>query len=272
MILEAFLLSLIAGLATGMGGILVVSLGKISDRFISASMGFASGVMLLVSFLNLFVEALDLTSYLNVSLSFAVGSVVMIIIDSLLPHFELGRREDGLIKSKIPVDETDHRQRRVRRRERSVAKSELMKSGMLILIGITLHNIPEGVIVSAGYSHMPQLGVLIAVAVFFHNVPEGIATAVPLLSAGSTKREVVLATVVSGLAEPLGALLGGTLLIGASNEMIGLALAFAAGIMTYITADELIPIAHEYGHKHAVSIGILLGIIFMMVVDNFLVV
>jgi len=246
MIGEAFLLSLIAGSATGIGGLFVASRGRMSDRFIAGSMGFASGVMLLVSFLNLFVEALDLTSYHNVSLAFAIGSIIMIIIDSFLPHLELGRREDGAIKSK------------------------LLQSGILILIGITLHNIPEGVVVSAGYSHLPQLGTLIAVAVFFHNFPEGIATAVPLKSAGMKKRDVVLATFISGLSEPLGALLGGTLLINASEEMTGFALAFAAGVMTYITADELIPIAHEYGHKHAVSIGILLGIIFMMILNIFL--
>jgi len=126
------------------------------------------------------------------------------------------------------------------------------------------------VIVSAGYLHLPQLGILIAVAVFFHNVPEGVATAVPLTSAGSRKRDVVLATLVSGLAEPFGALLGGALLINSPPETIGLALAFAAGVMTYITADELIPIAHEYGHKHLVSIGILLGIMSMMLLNNYL--
>lgn len=246
MIIEPLLLSLFAGLATGIGGLAVVLLGKISDRFISASMGFASGVMLLISFLNLFVEALDLTSYFNVSIAFIVGSVVMIVVDSSLPHFELGKLENGIIKSK------------------------LHKSGLLILIGVTLHNIPEGVIVSASYSHLPQLGLLISIAVFFHNVPEGIATAIPLISAGSSKRRVIQATLMSGLAEPLGAILGRTLLIDASSEIIGIALAFAAGVMTYITADELIPIAHEYGHKHAVSIGILLGVIFIMILNNFL--
>ena len=246
MISDFLLLSLFAGLATGIGGLIVVFLGRISDRFVAGSMGFASGVMLLVSFLNLFVEALDLTSYLNVSLAFVVGSLLMIFFDSVLPHLELGKRENGVVKSK------------------------LLKSGMLILIGITLHNIPEGVIISAGYSHLPELGILIAVAVFFHNVPEGIATAIPLLSGGSKKRDVILLTFISGLAEPLGAVLGGTLLINASDEVIGMALSFAAGVMTYITADEIIPIAHEHGHKHAVSIGMLLGIIFMMVLNNFL--
>lgn len=247
MMIEALLLSLIAGSATGIGGIIVVLRGTISDRFIASSMGFASGVMLLISFLNLFAEALDLTSYLNVSIAFAIGSITMIIVDTVLPHLELGKREHGIINSKQ------------------------LQSGVLILIGITIHNIPEGVIISAGYSHLPQLGILIAVAVFFHNVPEGIATAIPLISAGTRKRDVILATVISGFAEPLGALLGGTLLGNASDEMIGIALAFAAGVMTYITADELIPIAHEHGHKHAVSIGILLGMIFVMVLNNFMI-
>jgi ZIP family zinc transporter len=245
MVSEAFLLSLVAGTATGLGGLIVVTKGRLSARFISGSMGFASGVMLLVSFLNLFLEALELSSYLNVSLAFAFGSVLMIVVDAFLPHLELGKREDGYY-----------------------LESRMLKSGMLILIGITLHNIPEGIIISAGYSHVPQLGVLIAIAVFFHNVPEGIATAIPLRSGGSRRRDVLLITAISGLAEPFGALLGGTLLINASPEVIGIAIAFAAGVMTYITADELIPVAHEYGHKHAVSTGILLGILFMLLLNN----
>jgi ZIP family zinc transporter len=247
MIIEVFLLSLIAGSATVFGGIIVILLNRISDRFIAGSMGFASGVMLLVSFLNLFVESLELTSYLHVSLAFTMGSIIMILLDLSLPHLELGKRENGLIE-----------------------KSKQLQPGLLILIGITIHNIPEGIVISAGYSHLPQLGILIAIAVFFHNLPEGVATAVSLATGGSTKRDILKATVISGMAEPFGALLGGTLLTGASDEMIGVALAFAAGVMTYITADELIPIASERGHKHTMSIGLLLGIIFIMILNNIL--
>ena len=201
---DALFLSLLAGSSTGIAGIFIIFLGRIGDRYIASSMGFASGVMLLVSFLNLFVEALNLTSFMNVSIAFTVGSVIMIIIDSLLPHLELGKKEDGAIESR------------------------LLKSGILIVIGIALHNIPEGLIISAGYARLPDLGILLAVAIFFHNIPEGIATAIPLVSAGNRKRDVVLITSISGLAEPLGALLGYTVLSGASNETIGLALAFAA--------------------------------------------
>jgi ZIP family zinc transporter len=243
MLPEAFLLSALAGSATGIGGLIVVLMPKVSNRFIAGSMGFASGVMLLVSFLNLFLEALDLVSYLNVAIAFSIGSIFMIIIDTVLPHLEFGKKEDGVIKA------------------------NMFKSGLLILIGITIHNIPEGVIISAGYSRLPELGTLIALAVFFHNVPEGIATAVPLMSVGSEKKRVLLATMISGLAEPFGALLGSTILLNASNEALGFALAFAAGVMTYITVDELIPIAHEHGYKHSVSTGILLGMMFMMMLN-----
>ncbi len=260
MMLEAFLLSLFAGSATVMGGVFVCCLRKVSDRAVAGSMGFASGVMLLVAFLDLLVESLDLTSYLHVTIAFTAGAVIMMVIDLFLPHMELGKRENGVLTARPqryfhyfePTRNNLH------------VNSRLRQSGLLILIGVTLHNLPEGFIVSAGYSHLPQLGLLIAVSIFFHNMPEGIATAIPLLAAGSKKQAVILATFVSGMAEPLGALIGGTLLTSASPMTIGTALALAGGVMTYITVDELIPIAHEYGYKNTVSIGILLGMIFMM--------
>jgi ZIP family zinc transporter len=245
LIINVVLLSFFAGLGTGIGGLIVILLGKVSDRFIASSMGFASGVMLIVSFLNLFVEALELTSYLNVATAFFVGSLFMILVDLFLPHLEFGKKESGIIDSK------------------------LFKSGLLILIGITIHNLPEGVIIGVGYAHLPQLGTLIAIAIFFHNLPEGIATAVPLLSARIKKLNVLLLTVISGLAEPIGAVLGGTILISATDEAIGLVLAFAAGVMTYITADELLPIAHERGYKKEVSISLLIGIAFILFLNNF---
>ncbi len=243
---EALILSVLAGSATIIGGIFVVLFKKPNERLIAGSMGFASGVMLVVSFLNLFFESLSLLSYLNVTIAFISGSVLMIILDSFLPHLELGTKENGIVKAKQ------------------------LKSGLLILFGVTLHNIPEGIVISVGYSHLPQLGTLLAIAIFFHNLPEGIATAFPLILAGSSKKNVLFATFVSALAEPFGALLGGLILINAPIEIVGFSLAFAAGVMTYITADELIPIAHEYGYKHTVSISLLLGMMFMLLLNNLL--
>jgi ZIP family zinc transporter len=139
---------------------------------------------------------------------------------------------------------------------------------MLVAIGIALHNLPEGLVVTAGYTYLPRLGLIIALAIMLHNIPEGIATAIPLTAAGTRPSKIATLTFLSGLTEPVAALVGTVAfsIVGTKSAM-GSSLAFAAGVMTYITADELIPVAHEYGHKHIVSVGLLFGIIFALLVD-----
>jgi len=243
-ILEPFLLSLLAGLATGLGGIIVIVLRKVSNRIVSFSMGFASGVMLMVSFNTLFLEASGLLSQIQLILVFSFGAITMILLDLALPHIELTSRKDTGVSSKN------------------------YKTGILIAIGITIHNLPEGVVVAAGYIHEPRLGLIIAIAILFHNIPEGIATAIPLSMAKMKRSKISLLTFVSGLTEPIGALIGAIVLSSVGSQLIvGSSLAFAAGVMAYITADELIPVAHEYGYKHTVSVSLLLGIIFALLID-----
>jgi len=241
---EPFLLSLIAGTATGVGGIIVLLLGKVSDRTVSLSMGFASGVMLLVSFNSLFLEAMRLITHAELILMFSLGALIITVLDLTLPHIELTTRRD------------------------KGATSKMFRTGVLIAIGITLHNLPEGLVVTAGYTYTPRLGLIIAIAIMLHNIPEGIATAIPFSVVGMKPFKIAVLTFLFGLTEPVGALLGSVAFtfIGVEGA-IGSALAFAAGVMTYITADELIPVAHEYGHKHTVSVGLLLGIIFALLVD-----
>lgn len=244
LLLEPFLLSLIAGLATGVGGLVVLLLRKIADRTVALSMGFASGVMLMVAFNNLFLEAQQLLSHTEIVIFFSVGAILMMALDLAIPHIEPTRREEN-------------------------GRTEKMRqSGMLIAIGITLHNLPEGFVVAAGYLFNPSLGLVVAIAIMLHNIPEGIATAIPLSEAGTKPKRVATITFLSGLAEPVGALVGAMVLSYFSPHIvIGYLLVFAAGVMTYITADELIPVAHEYGFKHTVSVGLLLGIIFALLVD-----
>jgi len=155
-ILGPFLLSLLASLATGLGGIIVVVLKNVSNRIVSASMGFASGVMLLVAFNNLFLQASELLPQIQLMVIFSAGAIMMILLDLVLPHIELTSRKD------------------------TGASSKIAKTGILIAIGIAIHNFPEGVVVAAGYFHEPRLGLIIAIAILFHNIPEGIATAIPL--------------------------------------------------------------------------------------------
>ena len=244
LLLEPFFLSLIAGLATGVGGLIVLFLRRVSDRIVSLLLGFASGVMLMVAFNNLFLEAEKMLVHVELITFFAIGAIMMMALDLAIPHIEPTRREEN-------------------------GRSERMhRSGVLIAIGITLHNLPEGFVVAAGYLFNPALGLIIAVAIILHNIPEGVATAIPLLESGTKPLKATVITFLSGLAEPVGALVGAVVLSSfAPRILIGYSLVFAAGVMTYITADELIPVAHEYGFKHTVSVGLLLGIIFALVVD-----
>ena len=241
-ILFPVLMSLIAGLATGLGGLMVYLFGKLEGKTLGFLMGFAGGVMIVVSFVELFVEALELVNLYWVVLFFSVGSICMMGLDLLIPHIEFGQWEKG------------------------VTDKKLMRSGIIIALGMSLHNLPEGLVVSAGFSHMPSLGILVTIMICLHNIPEGIATVTPLISAGVDKRRALGLATLSGLTEPLGALIGVALigLFGGDSMVIGASLAFASGVMTYITIDELIPVAHDFCkpvYKHYVSAGVLCGVV-----------
>jgi ZIP family zinc transporter len=131
---------------------------------------------------------------------------------------------------------------------------------------MSLHNLPEGVAVSAGFTHLPELGVLVAVMICLHNIPEGIATVTPLIQSGVSRGRALSLALLSGMVEPLGALMGFLVIQGlGGGAVVGYGLGFAAGVMIYITVDELIPVAHEYcslDHKHIVSTGVIVGIMF----------
>ena len=168
--LEPFLMSLVAGMATGLGGIIVILLKRLSDRVMGFSMGFASGVMLMVSFNNLFLEAVALLTHGELIIMFCLGALIMMALDLALPHIELtARKGNG-------------------------SNAKMFRRGLLIAIGITLHNLPEGLIVTAGYAYLPRLGIIIAIAIMLHNIPEGIATAIPLTEAGTKPSNTAILT------------------------------------------------------------------------------
>ena len=242
-ILVPILLSVIAGSATGIGGLIVVRFGDISNRNMGFLMGFAGGVMLVVSFLELYAEAINILAPWKVTIAFAIGTVFMMLVDLKLPHIEFGLWEDG------------------------VKDRHLFNSGIIIAIGMSIHNFPEGIVVSAGYGHATELGLLVALMICFHNIPEGIATVSPLIKAGVPKWRAVGLATLGGLMEPVGALFGAVVISFVGMDIIGWSMGFAAGVMTYVTIDELIPVAHEFctlDQKHMVSSGLLLGMIFAM--------
>ncbi len=140
-------------------------------------------------------------------------------------------------------------------------------TGVLLALGITIHNLPEGIAVGAGYMHTPRFGLFIAMAILLHNIPEGIATALPLCKSGLCKWDSFKVALFSGLVEPIGAL-AAAVFLKSFQALIPGALAFAGGVMMFITLDELIPTAREYGHQHYTAVGIIFGSIFVFLLSG----
>ena len=243
-ILHACLLSLLAGLCTGLGAFIVL-FRRPGKRFLGGTMGFASGVMLVVAFLNLTQESIEMPGggYFVASIGFLIGAIFILMIDRALPHI-------------FPF------------REKGVFAPRLYRVGMLVAIGIAVHNIPEGLAVGAGYAHLPALGTLVAIAIAFHNVPEGIMVGTPLYAAGLGKGKAFMISCLSGLVTPVGALAGS--LLSAFSSLIPLTMALAGGAMVYLTVDELIPASHHYGHEHSIAFGLILGFSFAMLLSTVL--
>jgi ZIP family zinc transporter len=272
-ILNASLLSLLAGLGTGLGGLVAV-IRKPGKRSFGCLMGITAGVMITLSFLELVNEAWKLQGFLTATIGFATGAVFMLVIDILIPHIRFGERETALFEKPVKQDVNreasfgrhhhGHNRQGVR-----VIDQQLLKTGTLLAIGITIHNIPEGIAVGAGYMHLPEFGLFIAMAILLHNIPEGIATALPLCKGGVCRWDSFRVALFSGLAEPVGALVAALFLKSFSFFIPG-ALAFAGGVMVFITLDELIPTAREHGHQHYTAIGIILGAIFVFLLSGFL--
>ncbi|MFH0832476.1 MAG: ZIP family metal transporter [Candidatus Aenigmatarchaeota archaeon] len=235
------LLSLLAGMATALGA-LIVFVFKPTKKFISISIGFAGGVMITIALTGLLTEAMKL-SFLSAIVGFAGGSLFMLFADTLVPHMKFSIFEKGAVNKRM------------------------FKTAMLIALGIAIHNMPEGFAVSAGYNYLPAFGIFIAITLALHNIPEGIAVALPLVASKCCRRRAFMITLFSGLAEPVGALIG-ILLLSMAGGLVPLGLAFAAGVMTYLTVDEIMPMAQKYGHPHRIGIGFIAGCIVSMLVST----
>lgn len=271
-ILNVFLLSLIAGLGTGVGGLIAIT-HKPGKRSFGFLMGITAGVMLTLAFVELVNEAWELQGYVTATIGFSAGATFMLVLDMLMPHIRFGERETALFEKPINQDIDQEPCPRGRRRGRRhhgnrIIDQGLLKTGTLLAIGITIHNIPEGIAVGAGYMYFPEFGLFIAMAILLHNIPEGIATALPLFQSGISRWNSFKVALFSGFAEPIGALLAAFFLELFRYFLPG-ALAFAGGVMVFITLDELLPAAREYGHHHYTAVGIILGSIFVFLLSGF---
>jgi len=232
-VIHVLFLSLLAGLATGLGG-LIVLVRKPGKKMMNFLLGLSAGVMIVLAFLELMVEAIDLSGLMFAAVGFVLGSLSLFCLDSLLPHMHFGTKEEGVVDLKM------------------------LKSSTLIAVGIALHNFPEGVALGSSYAYLPQLGLTVAVAMIIHNIPEGMAIAIPACLGGVCKFSAFRLAFFSGLAEPLGAIVS-LLLLDIFSGLVPFGLSFAAGVMVFITLDEIIPAANQNGHGHMTSLGIIMG-------------
>jgi len=250
-----FGLTLLAGLATGIGSCLAFFSNRSDTRFLACSLGFSGGVMIYISLVELLASAhaklSDLYGHCSGSLyataAFFGGIGVAMLIDRLVPSYE-----------------NPHEVRKVEEMRHPQHHDKLVRSGMLFALAIGIHNFPEGMATFTAALVDPMTGISIAVAVAIHNIPEGVTVSVPIYYATGSRRKAFVWSFLSGLAEPLGALVAYLVLLPfLSVTLLTLTFAAVAGIMVFISFDELLPLAEEYGQHHLSIYGLVAGMLVM---------
>ena len=256
-VLLAFTLTLFAGLSTGIGSAIAFLTKKTNKKFLSLSLGFSAGVMIYVSFVELFPTAKESIEEVYdgkiadiiTAIAFFCGMGLIAVIDKLIPSYENPHE----VKSVESMAQQPH-------------DKKLMRMGLFSALAIGIHNFPEGIATFMSAIDNPTLMVAIAAAIAIHNIPEGIAVSVPIYYATGSRRKAFLLSLSSGLAEPVGALLAYAVLLPfLSPTLLGCLFGFVAGIMVFISLDELLPAAEEYGEHHISIYGVVTGMALMAV-------
>ncbi len=256
-VLFAFGLTLFAGLSTGIGSLLSLFTSRTNTKFLSIALGFSAGVMLFVSFVEIYQKA-------QASLSEVAGETMGAWITA--GAFFLGILVIAVIDKFIPSTENPHEIHTVEEMDGKDEwhKKNLMRMGTFTALAIGIHNFPEGLATFTATVSDPELGIPVAVAIAIHNIPEGIAVAVPIYYATGSKKKAFKLSFLSGFSEPIGALIGYFLFFNFFNDfMFGIIFAAVAGIMVYISLDELLPSAREYGEHHLSIYGLVAGMAVM---------
>lgn len=271
--INALLLTLVAGLATGVGGAIIMFVKRFSPKVLSAALGFSAGVMIFISLVELFPESRHSLSLLfgerlgmlYTLLAFFGGMGVIALIDHLVPSYENPHEVNQLTievhNNAVGLDNSLPDSTPTPENKES---KKLLRLGLLSSLVIAVHNFPEGLATFVTAMEEPSLGLSIAFAIALHNIPEGIAVAIPIYYATKRRGKAVWNATLSGLAEPLGGIVGFVLLSRLlSDSFLGIILASVAGIMVYISLDELLPTAENYGAHHIAIIGVITGMAFM---------
>ena len=268
-IATALLLTLIAGAATGIGGALVLFRKKLSSNFLAGALGLSAGVMIFISLAELYPEAQAAIAgtiphgEALVMLAFFVGMGIITLIDFLVPEYENPHEASGLsLDAMTPA---------VDMLSRTGSEKALQRIGLMSALAIAIHNFPEGIATFIGALNDPQTGTGITVAIALHNIPEGIAVAIPIYYATKSKMKALIYATLSGMSEVLGALLCWAvaaifgLELTEGGPVFPLILAGVAGIMIYISLDELLPTAEKYGKHHIAIAGVVGGMAIMAI-------
>ena len=267
-IISALILTLIAGAATGIGGALVLFKKKISSNFLAGALGLSAGVMIFISLAEMFPEAQAEIAGIGlkqgkalVLIAFFVGMGLITLIDFLIPEHENPHEASGLsLGAKTAA---------VGVLEQAGNEKALHRLGVLSALAIAIHNFPEGIATFIGTLNDPQMGIGITFAISIHNIPEGIAVAIPIYYATKSKGKALLYATLSGMSEVIGAALCWAVTAIFGVELTGggpafpLILAAVAGIMIYISLDELLPTAEKYGKHHVAIAGVVGGMAIM---------
>jgi ZIP family zinc transporter len=257
----AFGLTIMAGLATGIGSALAFFARRTNTRFLSVALGFSAGVMIYVSLVEILDKArtalsAPLGNYVGswlAVLSFFFGIVLIALIDKLVPSFENPHEMHTVEEMGSPPP-------------KRAENGKLMRMGVVSALAIGIHNFPEGIATFAAAIQDPSLGVAIAVAIGIHNIPEGIAVAIPVYFATGSRKKAFGYSFLSGISEPVGALAGYFLLRSFFNDLVfGVLFGMVAGIMVFISFDQLLPTAEEYGEHHLAVYGLIAGMAVMAV-------
>ena len=262
--LPALLLTLFAGLSTALGALIAFWGGAKNTKFLSVGLGFSAGVMIYVSFVEILVKSQDAFSLefgeiIGESLglvAFFIGMALSFVIDQSIPD-NINPHHSLDVENTIDHNDVDSLQKH---------RAPLARIGLFTAIAIALHNFPEGFATFISALDNMTTGIAIAMAIAIHNIPEGLAVALPVYQSTGSRKKAFMYALGSGLAEPIGAVVGFLILAPIMGELtLGITFGVVAGIMVYISFDELLPAARVYGNDHTTIFGLVIGMLVMAV-------
>lgn len=235
------LITFIAGISTGIGSLIPIFFKKFNRKFLIFSLGLSAGVMIYISFAELLPEAIEDIGFTNANIAFFIGVGFMMLLDFLIPHKFIA--EEHLVENK-----------------------KIKRAGLFTALGIAIHNFPEGIAVFMSALIDIELGIALAIAIALHNIPEGIAISAPIYYSTKSKKKAFWYSFLSGIAQPFGAIIAAIFLINYITPVIlAYTLAFVAGIMVFISFDELLPISFKGSEDHLSVFGLFIGMLIMAI-------